>query len=105
MQNIFSNISLTVMIQRNNADICMSLMSSSYVCESIFLLFVKVNLSTSGDGFQAGNGFHSCPLVSLLSDCYLNVETPGKVETKDGLRKMFPFKGKINLFLVNNNNP
>jgi hypothetical protein len=50
MQNIFSNISLTVMIQRNNADICMSLMSSSYVCESIFLLFVKVNLSTSGDG-------------------------------------------------------
>jgi hypothetical protein len=33
------------------------------------------------------------------------VETPGKVETKDGLRKMFPFKGKINLFLVNNNNP
>lgn len=83
------------MIQRNNGVSCMSLMSSSYVCKSMFLLFVKVNLSTSGDGFQACNVFHSCPLVSLLSDCYINVETPGKVETKDGLRKMFPFKGKM----------
>ena len=69
--------------------------SLAVITQSIFLLFVKVNLSTSGDGFQACNGFHNCSLVSLLSDCYLNIETPGKDETKDGLRKMFPFEGKM----------